>query len=384
MSADLLIRNRWVIDPSQKLNGGYDLVISDGRIMDIVTTDDGKTNDGKTNEPVQARETIDAAGCIVTPGLIDLHAHVISESTQLGVRADSVGIEQGVTTLVDAGSAGAWTFDAFLKEGVEPSITRVLAFLNISGDGLCRGGAELSDMSRLAAKDAVTLIREQPSIRGIKARMSASVVKNNGLAPLLVAKQAAREAGVPLMVHIGNAPPTLSEVLSLLDEGDVVTHAFHGKQGGILDVRGQLLPEAESALARGVLFDVGHGESSFSFRTMQQAKALGIAPYSISTDVHARNLNGPVHSLTHTMSKFLALGFTMYEIVAACTSAPAKVLGLEREIGTLAPGAYADVTILRRETMPIALTDSEQETILAKEAVFAQQVITSGKVLTCT
>lgn len=379
MSADLLIRNGWVIDPSQKLNGLYDIVISDGRILDVERADEGQAT-----EPIGARETIDAAGCFVTPGLIDLHAHVMPESTQLGVRADSVGIEQGVTTLVDAGSAGAWTFDAFLKEAVEPSVTRVLAFLNISGDGLCKGGAELSDMSRLAVKDAVTLISEHPSIRGIKARMSASVVKANGLAPLVVAKQAAREAGVPLMVHIGNAPPALSDVLGLLDKGDVVTHAFHGKKGGILDEQGQLIPEAESALARGVLFDVGHGEASFSFRTMQQAKALGIAPYSISTDVHVRNLNGPVHSLTHTMSKFLALGYTLYDIVAACTAAPAKVLGLEREIGTLAPGAHADVTILKKEQVPAALTDSEQETIFAKETVFAQQVISSGKVLTCT
>lgn len=378
MKVDLLIQGGWVMDPSQNVNEPRDIAIANGRISAVLSASEGH------EMTVHAKETLDAAGCVVTPGLIDLHAHVFADRTPLGVAADRIGVEQGVTTVVDAGSAGAWTFDCFLEEAVQPSTTRVLAFLNIAGDGLCGGLSELSDMIRLAPRDAVSLIREQPIIRGIKARMSGSVVKENGLAPLKVAKHAAREAGCPLMIHIGNAPPALPDVLKLLDKGDVVTHAFHGKKGGILDGQGQLIPEAAAALERGVLFDVGHGNSSFSFRTMRQAKGLGITPHTISTDIYRHNLEGPVISLTHTMTKFLALGFSLYEIVAACTMAPAKVLGLSEEIGTLKPGACADVTILQKESKAITLTDSEQETIQAQEGLIARHVITSGKVLRCT
>lgn len=365
-----------MIDPSQNLNGRHDITIADGRIAAILTPEEGKAVER------EAHEILDAAECYVVPGLIDLHAHVFAKRTPLGVRADRVGVEQGVTTVVDAGSAGAWTFAQFQKEAVEPAETRVLAFLNIAGDGLCAGLSELSDISRLAPQETVTLIRQQPLIRGIKVRMSGSVVKQNGIAPLAIARQAAREAGCPLMVHIGNAPPALPEVLQLLDEGDVVTHAFHGKKGGILDESGQLIPAAEAALARGVLFDVGHGNSSFSFRTMHQAKALGIAPHTISTDIYRYNVDGPVFSLTHTMTKFLALGFSLYDIVAACTIAPASILG-RPDLGTLRVGACADVTVLQVRSIPTTLTDAEQETIRSDSRLTVQHVITAGKVRDC-
>ncbi|MFI8714961.1 amidohydrolase/deacetylase family metallohydrolase [Brevibacillus brevis] len=380
MKVDLLIRNGRVIDPSQNLNGHYDLAIREGRIVGLY--EKGKT----TNDQgmyLESKETIDAEGYVVTPGLIDLHAHVFPTKTSLGVAADRVGVEQGVTTVVDAGSVGLWSFDAFLEEAVHPSVTRVLAFLNISGDGLCTGGGELADMSRLTPREAVALIRKQPTVRGIKARMSGSVVKQNGLQPLLVAKEAAREAGVPMMVHIGNAPPKLTEILPLLDQGDVVTHAFHGKKGGMFDERGELIPEAQDALERGVLLDIGHGEASFSFQTLRHAQAQGITPHVISTDVHQRNIDGPVHSLTHTLTKFLAMGYALDEVIAASTYAPARILGLENEIGTLKVGACADVSILQLKKERTMLTDSEQETLETMQRVVAYQAITSGRVLTC-
>lgn len=377
MTTDLLIQGGWVIDPSQSINGRYDIAISGGRIAALAEP-------GRLPAEIGgATQTLDASGTIVTPGLIDLHAHVFPGRTPLGIEADRVGVEQGVTTLVDAGSAGARTFATFLDEAVKPAETRVLAFLNIAGEGLCGGLSELADMDRLTPREAVALIREQPLIRGIKARMSASVVRENGIKPLLVAKEAAREAGCPLMVHIGNAPPALPEILRELDAGDVVTHAFHGKTGGILDDRGRLIPEAEKALARGVLFDVGHGTSSFSFRTMRQARALGLAPHTISTDIYRQNAAGPVHSLTTTMTKFVALGFSLEEVIAACTAAPAAVLRMTDEIGTLRPGAVADLSLLELTNVPVVLTDSEREQLTAEESVTAKLTIKAGKVLTC-
>nr|WP_255688355.1 amidohydrolase/deacetylase family metallohydrolase [Brevibacillus sp. AF8] len=362
------------------MNGHYDLAIREGRIVGLY--EKGKTTDDQGMN-LESKEIIDAEGYVVTPGLIDLHAHVFPTKTSLGVAADRVGIEQGVTTVVDAGSVGLWSFDAFLEEAVYPSVTRVLAFLNISGDGLCTGGGELADMSRLTPREAAALIRKQPILRGVKARMSGSVVKQNGIQPLLVAKEAARGAGVPMMVHIGNAPPKLTEILPLLDRGDVVTHAFHGKKGGMFDERGELIPEAQDALERGVLLDIGHGEASFSFQTLRHAQAQGIMPHVISTDVHRRNIDGPVHSLTHTLTKFLAMGYSLDGVIAASTLAPARILGLENEIGTLKVGACADVSILQIKKEPTILSDSEQETVETMERVVAYQGITSGRVLTC-
>ncbi|UFJ39108.1 hypothetical protein LOK74_13595 [Brevibacillus humidisoli] len=223
MEIDLVITNGWVIDPSQQVNGRYDVAVADGKIVGIRET-------GKHHLTDRVREVLDADGMLVTPGLIDLHTHVYVGETPLGISADQVGVEQGVTTVVDAGSAGAHTFAGFVERAVKPSVTQVLAYLNIAGAGLCEGLSELADLSKLAPAETAALIRENPLIRGIKARMSGSVVKESGIEPLKIAKQAAQLADVPLMVHIGNAPPKLTEILDLLGAGDVVTHAFHGKK----------------------------------------------------------------------------------------------------------------------------------------------------------
>lgn len=376
MKADILIRNGRVIDPSLQLNGNYDIAIADGKIMAI-------HDPGQNATPCPADFVLDASGCVVTPGLIDLHTHVFPEKTPLGIPADQVGVAQGVTTVVDAGSSGAYNFSAFLSECVEPAKTQVLAFLNISGDGLCNGLSELADMSRLAPKEARQLIRQHLQIRGIKVRMSASVVKENGIRPLVVAKQLAVDVNLPLMVHIGNSPPALSEVLNVLDKGDVVTHAFHGKRGGILDSGGELIPAAKAALAKGVLFDVGHGTSSFSFATMRKARQIGVHPFTISTDIYRQNVQGPVHSLLTTMSKCLALGISLEEVIAATTIAPATILGLADEIGTLRPQTVADLTILKLENETVTLTDSEAQQIVFDHNLKLHGTIRAGKVMNC-
>ena len=150
------------------------------------------------------------------------------------------------------------------------------------------------------------------------------------------------------MVHVGNGPPDLGDILDILDKGDVVTHAFHGKKGGIFQ-GDEILPQAHQALNRGVLFDVGHGKSSFSMQTLQKAHRAGIKPYSISTDIHLANFNGPVYSLTTTLSKFLALHFSLDEVIAAATVAPATILKMKHEIGSLQVGSIADISILTLE-----------------------------------
>jgi len=376
MKVDLLLKNGRVIDPSIGLAGMYDIAITNGNISGIFQQGQSPTDD-------QAERVLDVNGCIVTPGLIDLHTHVFEEETTLGVLADRVGVQQGVTTVVDAGSAGSDTFELFHEKSVKPASTQVLAFLNIAGDGLCRGLSELADLSRLAPGESAKIIKRFPLIRGIKVRMSASVVKNSGIQPLKIAKELANEVNLPLMVHIGNAPPALPEILELLEEGDVVTHAFHGKKGGILDSSGRLIPAVTSAIQRGVLLDVGHGTSSFCFDTLRQAIREGVLPFSISTDIYQQNIEGPVHSLATTMNKCVAVGVPLEKVIEATTVAPAKVLGLSHEIGTLRQGTIADVTIIKIANTPSTLTDSEKNQIQTDSTLQPQYTIKAGKVMKC-
>ncbi|MGX4584619.1 amidohydrolase/deacetylase family metallohydrolase [Paenibacillus chitinolyticus] len=373
MKADLLIHGGTVIDPSTGISGAFDVAVSGGKITGVFKPG---------TAVVEAGQTLDASGSYVSPGFIDIHTHIYEGVPAMGVAPDRVGIDQGVTTVVDAGSSGAANFDDFVRRSIEPSKSRVYAWLNISAPGLVEGRSELADLTKLNPKEVLAVIeRNRDAIIGIKARMSGSVVKTSGIRPLQIAKDTAREAGLPVMVHIGNAPPQLGDVLDLLEAGDVVTHAFHGKSGGILSPDGGLIPQAVRALERGVLFDVGHGSSSFSFDTMTKAKELGIDPYSISTDLYLENLErGPVYSLALTMTKLLAMGYSLEQVVAWSTVAPAKAIQRENEIGTLREGAEADITVFRLVQEPVSLTDSEGTTVQYDQQLLPQYTLRAGAI----
>jgi dihydroorotase len=376
MRLDSIIRNGTVIDASNRTYGVYDVGIMGGAIMGLFAPG---TFEG------EVRQEIDATDCYVTPGWIDLHAHIFEAVSNMGLKPDVVGVLQGVTTVVDAGSSGEANFQSFVSQSILNNKSQVFAWLNIASPGLTEGRSELADLTQLdIGKTTERIQKYREFIIGIKARMSGSVVKENGIMPLKIAKAVAREAGLPVMVHIGNAPPQLGEVLNLLEDGDVVTHAFHGKEGGILDPTGKLIPQAVRALERGVLFDVGHGSSSFSFETMKKAKALGVDPYSISTDIYKKNKeNGPVYSLALTMTKFLALGYSLEQVIEWTTWAPAKVLRRAQDIGTLKVGSAADLTILKIVEHPVNLIDSEQKMIEYDRYIQPQYTIKSGEMYLC-
>lgn len=371
MSDYAIVENGLVIDPEKGRIEKQDIGIIDGKLAAI--------------EEVLAKgeniQRIDAYGCYVAPGFIDLHVHVFKDVTYLGIEADRVGVEQGVTTIVDAGSAGYSNYGVFKENVVSKSKTEVLSFLNISHVGLSTGKSELADPSNLmTVEEAADIFAREPNLVGFKARMSSSVVKEQGIAPLKHARMLANAIDVPIMVHIGNPPPYLQEVFPLLRKGDIVTHAFHGKKHGILNEDRTLIPEAEDALARGVLFDVGHGTSSFSFDTIRKFKERYSTPFSISTDIYLGNYQKPVGSLMLTMSKFMQLGFSLEEVVQAVTIRAAQRIGLTEQ-GTLKFGTRADLTIFRIVEEPTTLTDSEGVSILADRVLQPKMTIKDGRVV---
>jgi dihydroorotase len=297
--------------------------------------------------PRTARTIVDVAGRLVTPGLVDLHTHV--GSGYWGIDPDPVAWYTGVTTWVDAGSAGAYTVAGLPRAtGV-----RVAALLNISALGLAGRTGESRDLTNCDVDVAIDAVLRHPElIRGVKVRVDAETVGTNGVEPLRRGLTVAAACGLPVMVHIGSSPPALDEVLDLLRPGDIVTHCASGFAAPVG-------PAARDAHARGVLFDIGHGSGGFAFDVLEAQLAAGLTPYTISTDLHARSVYGPVFDLPTTMAKLLAAGLPLADVIAAATVHPARALGLDG--GTLTVGAPADIAVFAAEEGSFEVVDAHRQ-----------------------
>lgn len=362
----------WMLQNVRLVDGkAADIVIVDGKIRKLTAA-------GQGNAP----HAIDGSGLIVSSGWIDLHVHAMAELAPYGDEIDEIGVKQGVTTIVDAGSCGADRI-AELRAKAADARTRVLAFLNISHIGLERID-ELSDMAWIDEEKLRTaLMQHREFIVGLKARISRSVVKDSGLEPLKIARQWADRYELPLMVHIGSGPPAINDVMNLLQNGDIVTHFLNGKANNLFDQQGQPIAELQAAIARGVRLDVGHGTASFSFDVASQAKAAGIYPNTISTDIYRNNrLNGPVYSMADTMSKFLLLGYSLQEVVAMVTTQAAARLG-RPELGRIQEGAPADLTLFEIKQGEKRLVDSEGQERIANSYIQVQGVVAGGTYYAC-
>ncbi len=373
---DLLIRQGHIIDPSQNLAADRDVAISGGRIAAI----------GERINETEARQVLNARGLLVTPGLIDAHTHIYEGVSHYGINADATCLQTGVTTVVDAGCAGAQTWPGLRKFIIEVSQTRILAYLNLSAMGmLSEYGGELEDLRYADTTAALkTIDANRDVILGIKVRMEPAMCGGNGHAVLKLARETSDAAGLPLMIHIGDTFPSLPEILRETRAGDVVTHCYHDRPGGILDEAGRVLPCVRAAAQRGVLFDVGHGRGSFSFEVARQALAQEFPPAMISTDLHIYNVAGPVVDLATTMAKFLHLGLSLEQVVTMTTLNPARSVRRESEIGTLRPGACADVTLLQLREDPVQLTDASEkvrETVTADRTLVPAGVVRGGQII---
>ncbi len=366
----MLIQGGTVIDPARGVHERLDVLLRDRRVQAV----------GPSLTPSPGEEVVDARGLLVTPGLIDLHVHVYYGASHYGIEPDPHCLATGTTTVVDAGSAGALTFPAFRTYVIEVARTRIIPFLNIGATGMLSADVgELEDVRFIDKPKALQAIEaNRDLIQGVKVRLSRQQVGANGRVALTTALETAEAAQLPLMVHVGDTTLPLNDILRELRGGDVMTHCFHGREQGVLDEHRRVRAEARKAVVRGVVFDVGHGVGSFTFAVARAALAQDLAPGTISSDLHVYNVRGPVFDLATTMSKFLVLGLGLDDVIRLTTSAPAKVLGSVDHIGTLAPGAAADVTLLRLESGAFEFVDTRGETIKAGERLVPVRVVRDG------
>jgi dihydroorotase len=349
---DLLIKGGEVIDPSQNLRAKRDIGIRNAKIVAV-----------EADIPLErAKQVLDVKGKLVTPGLVDLHAHVYPQGSAIGLPSEELVPYTSTTTYVSAGDAGANNFSALKHYVMAQSRSRIYAFVHISSIGLA--GFPVGEMRNIDYADvdaaAKTLAENYDVLLGIKVRESNDVVGTNGVEPLKRAIMAAERSGTGgrVMCHIGDAPGDLSVLLDMLRPGDILTHAYSGAGNNTVK-EGKLLPAALAAKQRGVIIDVGHGGGSFDFTVAEPAIQQGMLPDTISSDIHAFSGNTPgMPYLPWVMSKFLAMGFSLEQVVKLATSAPAKIIGKLDRLGTLQVGAPADVSVFEWIEGPVSFVDT--------------------------
>ena len=363
MPYDVLIKGGRVIDPASGADRVLDVALQNGRIARVAERIDVS----------EAARWVDARDKIVTPGLIDVHAHIYEHGGPSGLDPDLAGVRSGVTTIVDAGSAGCSNYRGFHEHVIRRAQTRVLTNIHVAKAGLAFM-PEARDAEDILLDDTIAAINEfRGEIIGVKVRACGPAVDAMGVAYVEQALTAAREGGVRVMVHIGDpqfgSDPTITQqLLPLLRPGDLLTHLFTGHPGKAIDDKNRALPELVDAKERGVLFDPAHGRFNLSFEVAKRLLDQDIAPASISTDITKPGREA-VKSMTHTMGKFLALGFSLQDVVRMSTLTPARIIGQEAELGSLAEGTTADVTVLEVAQGRWRYADAHGATITGEQAL---------------
>jgi len=368
---DLVLKGGRVIDPSQGIDKVTDVAFAGGKIAAI--------GDG-----LAGKEQRNVAGKIVVPGLIDLHTHVYWGGTSLGVAAELLARSGGVTTFVDAGSAGPGNFHGFRRHVIEPSPVRILPYLNVAFPGIYAFSktvmvGECADMRLIDPREAVRVAREhQDLVLGIKVRVGKSASGSSGIMPLDIALDVAEECGLPVMAHLDAPPPARHEVMRRLRKGDVLTHCFRPFPNAPVSADGKVREEVLAARARGVIFDIGHGAGSFGFGTTRKMLAAGFLPDAISSDVHSVSIDGPAFDLLTTMSKFLCLGVELASVIKLATRGPAAAIG-RPDLGTLKAGGLGEATVIEPAIGKFDYADSVGERLVGDKRLLCAGVVLAGR-----
>jgi dihydroorotase len=400
----------------------FDTILQSGRVIDPATGRDGIFDIGITNGKIAAIEpslpangpVTDVSGKIVIAGMIDTHGHIYQHVTgKFGLNADMVGVSSGVTTVVDQGGPSCMTLPGFRAFIAEPSKTRVLCFISAYLVGGLEGHyyPELYGPDQVNVAHTVRVAKENPDlVRGIKAHAEIGGASRWGLDVIKLGKEIARGAGLPLYIHLGQLWPEkegthidpdelVRELVPLMDAGDVLAHPFTRHPGGFISTEtGNVHPIVWAALDRGVTVDVGHG-SHFSFDMARQVIAAGIKPYTLGADMHGYNVKIPnagddrsknpffgvaPFNLTNAMSKLLVLGMNLTEVIATVTSNPAKMLGMQDQIGSLAPGREADISVLEVSDGAFELSDNSGVSVTASQIIIPSFCLRAGEKFSVT
>jgi dihydroorotase len=371
---DLILRGGRVLDPASGHDAIADIAFSDGRVAAM----------GAAASAGQGHRERDVAGHIVMPGMIDFHTHVYWGGTSISVEADALARRCGTTTWVDVGSAGPGNFAGFRDHVIAPGETRILAYLHVSHAGIFAFShsvavGESLDMRLMDAATCARVARDNPDvIRGIKVRLGAFTSGINGMAPLYHALEAAEAAGLPVMCHIDEPPPRYADVLPLLRPGDTLTHCFRPFPNAPVHADGRIREACWIARERGVIFDVGHGKGSFDFNVARAMLEGGFPPDVISSDVHVLCIDGPAFDNRETMSKFLALGMPLADIIRAVTATPAGLLR-RPDLADLSVGSTGDATVLRIEEGQFTFTDVLGQTLTGRQRFALDSMVVAGR-----
>jgi dihydroorotase len=381
MKHDWLIQHGRVIDPANGIDALRDISLAGGKIAAVAEKIDAAS----------AERVFDASGMIVVPGLVDLHVHGYHHATPLGVDPDHYFLGRGVTTAVDAGSAGNDTFAGLREFVMKRCQTRLLAMLHISSCGLSFSGlggdddvpGEL-DLIRLADVDRCVRCIEvnRDVVVGVKVRLSDSIADNgrNEHEAYARAKNAARRAGLPLMVHHNFSTVSMVDCPGKMAAGDIYTHTYHGFPSCVINpTTRQLEPSVIAARKNGVLFDMGHGAGSFDWTVAELAAKAAFWPDTISTDLHKESYEGPAYDLPTVRSRLLHLGMPVNDVIAASTINPARAIGWADRIGTLGIGRGADVAVLKLEDVNFELEDAGAQLRTMKRLLVARAVWRDGR-----
>jgi len=373
MRQRILISGGHVIDPAMGINEKGDVLLEGDRIVVREKTD-------KTPPDL----VIKADGCLVMPGLIDYHTHVFSGATENGCPPDMGTLPNCVTTVVDGGSAGTATYEIFRSNVISNSVVRIKSFLSVSPTGQVTMKYDENHDPKFFDEDQMKSLfgKYSDELLGLKLRLSQEVVGDLGFSPLIKALEIAERLSCRVVVHTTNPPGDSGELVKLFRRGDIFAHVYHGKGSTIIGDDNRVLAEVKKARQRGVIFDAANGRSHFAFKTAESALADGFAPDVISSDMGwVTVFKQPMFGLPWLMSKYLALGMDLFDIVAACTSTPARLMGMGGEIGTLSPGACADIAILKQVDHHCEFFDAMGVSRVGQQLLIPQATIRAGRIV---
>lgn len=375
MKLDILIKNGHVVDTTQGIDEVKDIGIYRGRIVDI------------TNNTLELDKIVNAEGCYVFPGLIDFHTHLFYTGSGIAIKPDLL-LSNGITSAVDAGTSGYANYEAFHQSVISNSTVKIRSFMNVYSGGQMGFNISEDFNPELFNENRIKDLKEKykDEILGLKIRLGKEIVGDLGIEPLKAAiALAERVGGLSICIHTTNPPCKAGEIAKLLRKGDVYCHVYNGKENNIINENGKVYEEIKEARKRGVIFDAANGKSNYCNNVAAKAIKDNFLPDIISSDITSEKYNYGNHgrSLSFILSKYLSMNIDMKEIIKTVTEIPAKLMGMENEIGTLKPNAYGDVAIFKLIDRKVIHKDHKSDVFVGNKLLIPQMTVSNGKIVYC-